>query len=233
MQGKILGYNNEFKSGLIRGEDGNKYRFSIDDYKTDITPKIGAGVDFEFNGDKAVEIYVLNQKTEQIITIRSELTPTISPETQKNLIQIVKKIVIWVVVSFAVITITVFGYFFIKTIILKSGCENNNAQDCYDLSKTNSLFNDFDEETEARHKACRLGNADGCYDIGKYQKACDLKLGKGCYKVAMAKKSFYYDQLMYTNANEKAKLEEGFISLFKLACDYGYEQGCTEYKSYK
>lgn len=26
MQGKILDYNSEFKSRLIRGEDGNKYR---------------------------------------------------------------------------------------------------------------------------------------------------------------------------------------------------------------
>lgn len=29
MIGKILDYNTEFKSGLIRGENGNKYRFSI------------------------------------------------------------------------------------------------------------------------------------------------------------------------------------------------------------
>lgn len=46
MQGKILDYSNEFKSGLIRGEDGNKYRFSIDDCKSAIKPRSGVEVDF-------------------------------------------------------------------------------------------------------------------------------------------------------------------------------------------
>ncbi|MDP3441723.1 MAG: hypothetical protein Q8T08_02585 [Ignavibacteria bacterium] len=63
MQGKILDYNNEFKSGLIRGEDGNKYRFSIDDCKSDLKPRPNAEVDFEANGDKAVEIYVMTKDT--------------------------------------------------------------------------------------------------------------------------------------------------------------------------
>lgn len=59
MQGKILDYNNDMKSGLIRGNDGNKYRFSIDDCKSSVKPHIGAEVDFETNGDKATDIYVL------------------------------------------------------------------------------------------------------------------------------------------------------------------------------
>lgn len=63
MQGKILDYNSEFKSGLIRGEDGNKYRFSIDDCKSDLKPRPNAEVDFEPNGDKAVEVYVMTKDT--------------------------------------------------------------------------------------------------------------------------------------------------------------------------
>jgi ElaB/YqjD/DUF883 family membrane-anchored ribosome-binding protein len=63
MQGKILDYNTEFKSGLIRGEDGNKYRFSIDDCKSDLKPRANVEVDFEANSDKAVEIYVMTKDT--------------------------------------------------------------------------------------------------------------------------------------------------------------------------
>lgn len=63
MQGKILDYNNEFKSGLIRGEDGNKYRFSIDDCQSAINPRTNAEVDFEPSEDKAVEVYVLTKDT--------------------------------------------------------------------------------------------------------------------------------------------------------------------------
>lgn len=247
MQGKILDYNNEFKSGLIRGEDGNKYRFSIDDCKSTMSPKVGADVDFEPNGDKAIEVYVLDQQTDQANTIKSETTPTISLETQKNLIQIVKKIVIWGVVLFVVIIISLYGYFFIKTTILKSGCENNNAEACYDLSSFNGPFYSYDERTEAANKACRLGNADGCYDIFEYQKACDLKLGKGCYESAQRELSIYYDDSKTKMVcsdftyemnraycdKSRAKLLESIIPLYKLACEYGYEQGCTQYESYK
>ena len=63
MQGKILDYSNDMKSGLIRGTDGNKYRFSIDDCKSSIKPRAGADVDFETSGDKATEIYVLTKDT--------------------------------------------------------------------------------------------------------------------------------------------------------------------------
>jgi hypothetical protein len=72
MQGKVLDYNNEFKSGLIRGNDDNKYRFSIDDCKSTISPKSGADVDFEPNGDKAVEIYILTK--DAIDTIKETAT---------------------------------------------------------------------------------------------------------------------------------------------------------------
>lgn len=61
MQGKVLDYNSELKSGLIRGEDGNKYHFSIDECKSTITPKVGAEIDFEPHEDKAVEVYVLTK----------------------------------------------------------------------------------------------------------------------------------------------------------------------------
>ncbi|MBD3843999.1 MAG: hypothetical protein IE909_19410, partial [Campylobacterales bacterium] len=79
MQGKILDYNKEFKSGLIRGNDGNRYRFSIDDCKSTITPKIGLEVDFVVNSDKAVEIYILPQDTvekiKDVISSATEIVP--------------------------------------------------------------------------------------------------------------------------------------------------------------
>lgn len=63
MQGKILDYNNELKSGLIRGDDGSKYNFSNNDCKSTNKPLPGKEVDFEVNGDKAIDIYVLTKDT--------------------------------------------------------------------------------------------------------------------------------------------------------------------------
>jgi len=99
MQGKILDYNKEFKSGLIRGDDGNRYRFSIDDCKSTITPKIGLEVDFVVNGDKAVEIYILNKDTvEKIKDVTSSATEIVS-----NNFDSIKKIAIKGIIIVAVI----------------------------------------------------------------------------------------------------------------------------------
>lgn len=56
MKGKISEYNSEMKSGIIKGEDGNEYEFSINDYKVSIRPLEGFEVNFESNGDKAKKI---------------------------------------------------------------------------------------------------------------------------------------------------------------------------------
>lgn len=61
MQGKILDYNIEYKSGLIRGTDDKKYSFRIEDCKSSTKPRSGAEVDFEPHEDKAKEIYILTK----------------------------------------------------------------------------------------------------------------------------------------------------------------------------
>lgn len=168
-------------------------------------------------------------------------------DDKNSVIKIIIKVSVWIVGIIVVIIIAVFGYFFIKTTALKSGCENNNAQACYDFSNLDGPFSSYDEKTEAANKACRLGNADGCYDIFEYQKACDLKLGKGCYESAQRELTIYYDDSKTKMVcsdftyemnraycdKSRAKLLESIIPLFKLACEYGYEQGCTQYESYK
>lgn len=89
MQGKILDYNSEFKSGLIRGEDGNKYRFSIDDCKSAIKPRTNAEVDFEPSEDKAVEVYILTNDTikdatDTLLSAAEMVLPTFKPSSDSD-----------------------------------------------------------------------------------------------------------------------------------------------------
>lgn len=65
MKGKVSEYNSEMKSGIILGEDGNEYEFSIDDYKISIRPLEGFEVNFEPSGEKANNIH-------EAVTIRTE-----------------------------------------------------------------------------------------------------------------------------------------------------------------
>jgi uncharacterized membrane protein YhaH (DUF805 family) len=58
MKGKILDYSIQESSGLISGEDGNRYKFSNSEWKADKAPKVNQKVDFEADGDEAKGIYL-------------------------------------------------------------------------------------------------------------------------------------------------------------------------------
>lgn len=250
MQGKILDYNNEFKSGLIRGEDGNKYRFSIDDCKSAVTPIVGANVDFESSGDKAVEVYVLAQNTDEANTIKSESTPTINPETQKNVIQTVKKIVIWgVVIIIGIILISFLVEFTqaknedTKIRELRNGCANNDAKACYELGISDYYVSSLnseetvglDEKNEVLAKGCRLGNKDACREGEYYKEGCDLQDGESCYR--LSQKIVDTQGLLGGSAcdinpeSETCRMFKEYdsndaVKYRNLSCEYGYSQGC-------
>ena len=57
MKGNILEFNEESRSGVISGEDGNRYNFQVSEWKGNTLPKAGNKVDFSINGDDAEAIY--------------------------------------------------------------------------------------------------------------------------------------------------------------------------------
>jgi TM2 domain-containing membrane protein YozV len=57
MKGKILNYDAETKSGVISGDDGNRYKFQASAWKPANEPRNGGKVDYLVNGDSATEIY--------------------------------------------------------------------------------------------------------------------------------------------------------------------------------
>ncbi|MGN6365288.1 TM2 domain-containing protein [Asticcacaulis taihuensis] len=58
MRGKVLSFNGS--TGLISGDDGKRYTFSVSDLMGDtVFVPAGSTVDFEASGDMAVSIYVI------------------------------------------------------------------------------------------------------------------------------------------------------------------------------
>ncbi len=57
MKGKILDFNSDNRTGLISGDDGNRYKFELSDWKGDKLPAAGSKVDFGVNGESAEGIY--------------------------------------------------------------------------------------------------------------------------------------------------------------------------------
>lgn len=58
MKGKILDFNQESRSGVISGDDGNRYNFDMEQWKGSVLPKAGNKVDFAAKGENAEAIYI-------------------------------------------------------------------------------------------------------------------------------------------------------------------------------
>ncbi|MCZ6454019.1 MAG: hypothetical protein O6909_07245, partial [Alphaproteobacteria bacterium] len=58
MRGKILDFSDANRTGLIGGDDGNRYEFSAADWKSEVVVAAGLEVDFVADGSRAKEIYV-------------------------------------------------------------------------------------------------------------------------------------------------------------------------------
>lgn len=57
MKGKVLEFNTANRTGTISADDGNRYAFSVDQWKSAILPKAGSRVDFSINGSNAEAIF--------------------------------------------------------------------------------------------------------------------------------------------------------------------------------
>ncbi len=58
MKGKILDYSFQSSSGVITGDEGNRYSFQNQDWKGEKLPARGMSVDFTTEDDVAREIYL-------------------------------------------------------------------------------------------------------------------------------------------------------------------------------
>ncbi|MEJ8572927.1 hypothetical protein [Microbaculum marinum] len=59
MKGVVLGYDTEAEAVVLRAEDGRRYRFPLSEWRDRQAPRKGDEVDFESDGVRALEIYVV------------------------------------------------------------------------------------------------------------------------------------------------------------------------------
>jgi hypothetical protein len=68
MKGNILTYDIESSSGIISAEDGNRYKFTKEQWKDTVPPKSAQVVDFEIDNTEAKDIYILKSNKSTIDT---------------------------------------------------------------------------------------------------------------------------------------------------------------------
>lgn len=59
MRGEILGYDPNSGTGVLRAEDGRRYRFALAQWREASAPEKGIRVDFETSGEHAIDVYAV------------------------------------------------------------------------------------------------------------------------------------------------------------------------------
>lgn len=59
MRGKILNCSSADNSGVILSDDGRRFRFARQDFRSEAAPRPGLTVDFVHDGEEAREVYVM------------------------------------------------------------------------------------------------------------------------------------------------------------------------------
>lgn len=60
MKGVVLDWNENASNGLIRGDDGIRYKFDKNSWSSAKTPKVGVNIDFQIKDNLAVDIYAID-----------------------------------------------------------------------------------------------------------------------------------------------------------------------------
>lgn len=63
MKGKILDFSIQNSSGVISGDDGQRYNFTSSEWKSDKSPMVNQIVDFSIDGENANGIYLVQNSS--------------------------------------------------------------------------------------------------------------------------------------------------------------------------
>ena len=62
MKGTVIDFNESARTGLISGDDSNRYQFDIIEWKGNQLPRSGLKVDFSIEGEHAKAIYAQGRR---------------------------------------------------------------------------------------------------------------------------------------------------------------------------
>jgi hypothetical protein len=79
MNGTILNFDKNAGTGVLRGDDGMRYRFLASDWSSDGVAQTGDVVDFEIDGSNAADIFVLKRALFETPPVSRIVSPIVLP----------------------------------------------------------------------------------------------------------------------------------------------------------
>jgi len=99
MIGKVLGFDNQTNTGVIRASDDKRYEFIKDEWKGKEEPKEGYEIDFELIDDQVKSIFLINTNSNVNSSVPNQINHT-------GKIFFIKKII-----GFALISLGIYYFF--------------------------------------------------------------------------------------------------------------------------
>lgn len=221
MKGIILDWDDNLKTGLIRGNDDKKYKFSPADWKTkDVSPKAGHEVDFDVNGGSAENVYRLKASTPASDMI----------DNAKHISSRTIPLVVKIIISLAILLTISIGISIIIDNIEKSKHEQKYEEYQSILHQGDSYFKEgkFDEALSEYYKADSYGVKAEIrnfgIDVRRYEKAyCKLIQNKAseCIELLDTEHLKNNEYILRGKCFEKADNLERASRDADLACNAG------------
>jgi hypothetical protein len=84
MKGTVLFFNAQERSGFISAENESRYSFMLDEWKSDIEPQQGMGVDFLPENSKATQIFLISNTSHPLRKNAQTEPPSIAKTNKSN-----------------------------------------------------------------------------------------------------------------------------------------------------
>lgn len=104
MQGIILDYNSDMKSGFLRDNNENRYHFFLGDCTNPEKLEMGADVNFEHDGEKAINITVIEQLKETSIAKARLAKKTAAKKITSILLMLILIVTIGALIAIVIIS---------------------------------------------------------------------------------------------------------------------------------
>lgn len=98
IQGKILDFNHDMKSGFLRDNDDHRYHFFMGDCTNPEKLGLGAEVEFEHDGEKATQITVI-ESVKDSVAIEEQYSKKMSAKKSKKSISILLILILVVTIG--------------------------------------------------------------------------------------------------------------------------------------
>ncbi|MDD2830220.1 MAG: hypothetical protein PHW18_11660 [Sulfuricurvum sp.] len=175
MKGKILDFNSEMKSGHVRDENEHKYPFFIGDCKNPQKIKLGANVDFEHDGEKAITITINDSVDDTTIQEENKSKKLLAVKSKKNIsILLIAIVILTLGALIAILVLSDIQNKKFKDVEKRYESEINNIKNFLNKEDCSSAVDQYKQASNTRNDLYKYGRYYSIESHAEHAHAIDI-----------------------------------------------------------